>query len=942
MKKNMIFSYSIAVMMTALTVTSSWANEDKLAQSAAAYEEALDSLNDNALDEATIHLRNAIKYNPDSLPAYIKLAETYLQLDQPAAAEWTLGRLRSKNVDISLYAELMATAYFRQSRYEELLETLPAVGLAIDLQSKITLWRGKAYLGLRNYASAEHAFESALALTPTLAEAHVQLSRLRLLTGQTDAAEQALKTAQSYNMTGAEYLYLWGELYRQRHQFDQAIAFYDKTLQADPDHLMALVTKAGLLLDTGSIGQAESLIAALRKKYPSNLHVAYLHTLMLSNKGDRRGAAAALEKTGKILDSETLTDYQDDPRTLNIAGAVYYFLNRHQDAINALDLYLNIAPHNNEVRRILASAQLKHGMPRDALKTLRDGLYYEDKNLPLMELLGRTFMELGRYEEAAETYEFLSNTVPDNESLQRELALAKFSTGVRGEAIRKLEELSHGKEEGLDSALVLANLYIRNQEFSKAIEYTATLKETYPKVPLLYNISASAHLALGQDEAARADYLKAIALAPRYTPAMFNLASLDHKQGRLAAAKQLLNRVVDIDSNNHMAMIQLSRIAQAEHDLNNAVRWLERALTDYDSIDESLRLANLHLKTNNLTAATTVIDALTAAHEDNLRVLEASALIKTMHGDVNRARSLYRQISSRAVNSPDTLYWLHRIARRQKDIRDIDAARDTLQLALEYDADNLRTHTILAELDIVSHRYQDALAGAENLITQAPDHPVGYSMASDIMMIQNNHQQALTYLQRGLQQRPDAAALALRIYKIVEKKDGLEPALKYLADWETQHRTQNTSVLQALGAAYTRNGEYNKAAKINGFLLTNDPQNPVLLNNLAALYMQTGDPRAEEYAQMAYTRAPDNPAVMDTLGWILIRKGVMDKGLSLLRNAHSRAPADLEIAYHTATALIQTNNRAEAIETLQRSLALTQQLDADNEASRLLTSLLDK
>ena len=42
------------------------------------------------------------------------------------------------------------------------------------------------------------------------------------------------------------------------------------------------------------------------------------------------------------------------------------------------------------------------------------------------------------------------------------------------------------------------------------------------------------------------------------------------------------------------------------------------------------------------------------------------------------------------------------------------------------------------------------------------------------------------------------------------------------------------------------------------------------LNNLATAYQQEKNPLALEYAEKAYKLAPDSPAVLDTLGWILV------------------------------------------------------------------------
>ena len=56
------------------------------------------------------------------------------------------------------------------------------------------------------------------------------------------------------------------------------------------------------------------------------------------------------------------------------------------------------------------------------------------------------------------------------------------------------------------------------------------------------------------------------------------------------------------------------------------------------------------------------------------------------------------------------------------------------------------------------------------------------------------------------------------------------------------------------------------------------------------LYQVRGNPKALATAERALAAAPDNPAVMDTVGWILVEKGDLDKALPLLREAAKALP----------------------------------------------------
>jgi predicted Zn-dependent protease len=80
-------------------------------------------------------------------------------------------------------------------------------------------------------------------------------------------------------------------------------------------------------------------------------------------------------------------------------------------------------------------------------------------------------------------------------------------------------------------------------------------------------------------------------------------------------------------------------------------------------------------------------------------------------------------------------------------------------------------------------------------------------------------------------------------------------------------------------------------------------------------------PRAKTFAQEAYDTAPDNYAVMDTLGWIMVHEGDISLGLTLLRNALARSANIPEIRYHYAVALHRNGQSKTAAKELSSLLA---------------------
>lgn len=122
-------------------------------------------------------------------------------------------------------------------------------------------------------------------------------------------------------------------------------------------------------------------------------------------------------------------------------------------------------------------------------------------------------------------------------------------------------------------------------------------------------------------------------------------------------------------------------------------------------------------------------------------------------------------------------------------------------------------------------------------------------------------------------------------------------------------------------------------------ILKSDPNNIAALNNIAWAYSEEKDKRAVEYAERASKLAPDNPAIMDTLGWILLDQGNTARALQLLQKASELQPDALDIHYHFAVALAKSGDKVKAKKELEMITAPGKNFAKTDEAKTLLKQL---
>jgi Tfp pilus assembly protein PilF len=133
--------------------------------------------------------------------------------------------------------------------------------------------------------------------------------------------------------------------------------------------------------------------------------------------------------------------------------------------------------------------------------------------------------------------------------------------------------------------------------------------------------------------------------------------------------------------------------------------------------------------------------------------------------------------------------------------------------------------------------------------------------------------------------------------------------------------------------------DYNAAARLYRGILAEQPKNPLVLNNLAWTLGQLKDPAAIEYAETANTLAPDSPAILDTLGWMLVESGKDARGLELLTKASDLAPSATAIRLHLAQALLKNGQKGAARKQLEVLAGTTEDSAIKQEAKNLLSTL---
>ena len=137
------------------------------------------------------------------------------------------------------------------------------------------------------------------------------------------------------------------------------------------------------------------------------------------------------------------------------------------------------------------------------------------------------------------------------------------------------------------------------------------------------------------------------------------------------------------------------------------------------------------------------------------------------------------------------------------------------------------------------------------------------------------------------------------------------------------------ALLYARGLAWERRDDIPRAEADFRRILVSEPENVATLNALGYTLADrtTRYREALELIDRARVAEPDNPAIIDSYGWVLYRLGRSQEALVQLRRAYSMQK-DPEIASHLAEVLWAGGERDEARRLFREAL----ELDPDNRS----------
>jgi len=512
--------------------------------------------------------------------------------------------------------------------------------------------------------------------------------------------------------------------------------------------------------------------------------------------------------------------------------------------------------------------------------------------------------------------------------------LGRLATGETSQAVKELEAAVDLGQNVFQADVLLTMVHLRKKEYQKALEQAQSFSKKLPENPLPYNLMGAANMGLNKPKVARQFFEQALKKDAKFIPAMLNLGLLDESEGNTAAARERYLTIVKLHEGHLGAIMSLARIAEQQGAEEQALKYYETAWkSNAGAIQPGLVLVEYFNRKGQPLRAISVARELKTLHPENPAVLNALGMSQVAAKDFHNAVNTYAEMVKLLPQSEQAHFLL---GQSHRALENFSAARNYFKKALGITKDFLPAQLALAGLEMKTDHANDAMKIAQTIQKQRPTEIAGYRLEGDILMSKGDITKAVDVYQRAYE-KFKTSSLVVALYE-ARKQAHMDKPYRSLEEWLEDH-PDDVSLHFLLGGAYQEDDKPDAAVKQYELVLKAKPDDVAALNNMAWASYKLGKAGSLKYAERAYGLASDNPAVVDTLGWLLVETGDAGRGLTLLQQAVAKAPHIPEIRYHLAVGLHKAGRNAEAKTELKRALDAGADFSEAGNARALLITL---
>lgn len=482
--------------------------------------------------------------------------------------------------------------------------------------------------------------------------------------------------------------------------------------------------------------------------------------------------------------------------------------------------------------------------------------------------LGEAYSLEGQAQKAVESFQTVLVYDPESTSVRTRLAKEYLKLGQMNKAIEQVKNVIEKNENNKEARLLLAGLYTTIRSYPQAIDQYEYVLKKYPDY-----YEANIYLAAVYSETQQ--YEKAVKLFEKA------LALPDY-------------------ANKHLIHYYIGRIREEE----NAEKNFKLAEQSYkksielkpDFVDAVIALGSLYKRQKQEPKALALYQTFQKNKGPNVKVAE---ILSQMYIEQQKFDEAFEQLEVLEAQADDSLAIKVRMALILIEKKVFDKAIAKLEeiLRIAPESDKIRFYLAAVYEEIK----KDEMAVSHYLKIPSSSPFYGESMVHAGYLLKNVGQldKAISVMAKAYENKKDYPQIYAMYASLLDEDKNYKKALDVLADG-LEKFPDNAQLHFYYGTIYDRTGDKEKVIANMQKVIELDPNHSQGLNYLAFTWaeMDKNMEEAEKLARRAVTLDPEDGYILDTLGWILFKRGNKKEALKFLEAASKFQPTVSIIAEH--------------------------------------------
>ncbi|NCN27543.1 tetratricopeptide repeat protein [bacterium] len=521
-------------------------------------------------------------------------------------------------------------------------------------------------------------------------------------------------------------------------------------------------------------------------------------------------------------------------------------------------------------------------------------------NTTYLYLLGEYWSAKNMSPKAIQVFEKALTLDPNSSELNFALAREYLSVGRVDEGIESTKRSIELDPHNRDARLLLGNLQITAKRYSEARALFSELSKEHPddeEVLLTW-----VHLEIDDQNIAVAykllkDFLKE---DPTSAAALFYLGRLEQTRGRNAAAVAAYQKALDLHPSFSQAATALAILYEDQGQKQKALelyRWLadETGHAEFEK-----RVAQLFMDRGQYDQA---LQRLLSYEEKEPSDLNNKVKIALVHMEMKSYPEATRKLEEILTLSPDSdniRFYLAAVYQQEGKFKEAAIQYGKVESRSKLFPEALKGYVFsmkkIGKSKLAWNKLKESIEFAEK---SGLERDYLYEIASSFLESSEQIEDAEVYLKKGLKLYPGNLQLIYQLATLQEKK-----------------------------------GEFDEALKTGKMILEKDPEHVAALNFVGYLLAESNRDLivAEKLIRKALKKRPNDPYILDSLGWALYRRGDFKEALRNLQQAFTLKPDESIIANHIGDVLLKMGELTDALDYYEKALKLGPERDDEKQA----------